>query len=246
VFSRWRVSQTELYTNPGDPKFNTPERYTITPINGQPFRIHESRILRADGVPTPERAQLQSLGWGDSVLTALWTALKNVGSADGYSIGILRDFVQGVMQIENLAQLIGAGRETDLITRLNLIDMSRSILNTIILDKTENYSRISASVAGLPELLDRHREALAAAAEMPVTLLFGRSPSGLSTDDRSGERNWYDKIAGEQEGGSDRRQGARGLEALVLPALPSRREGRSGDSEVPHGDGDWVHRCRCP
>ena len=46
---------------------------------------------------------------------------------------------------------------------------------------------------------------VAAAADMPVTELFGMSPSGLSTDDQSGTRRFYDKITAEERQGEQGR-----------------------------------------
>lgn len=200
VYSRWRCQVRTTYRNPKKRNFEQPETYEIFPITGRTsFLVHESRVLRMDGTAATEHGRQQNQGWSDSVLTALWPQLKNCGAVDSYSVAVVRDFVQGVMTIDNLAQMIGAGQEAKILTRLNIIDLSRSILNTILLDKNETYTKVTSTVAGLPDLIDRHREGASAAAEMPSTLLWGRPPAGLSTDDEAGMRNWYDRISGEQE-----------------------------------------------
>lgn len=206
VYSRWRLDWDEVYSDYTKPSFQMPTRYKVTPlaITGgatiEPFVVHESRVIRMEGIPLPDRLRSQNRGWGDSVIVRCFPELKNVGMSDAYSVSIIRDFVQGVLKINNLATMLATNQSKQVVDRLNIIDMSRSILNTILVDGTgEEYSKISSTVNGLPDLLDRHREALAAVAEMPMTLLYGRPPAGLTSDDESGRRNWYDKIKGEQE-----------------------------------------------
>lgn len=200
VYSRWRVHVRRTYRVEREPNFEQPETYEITPLTGRrSFVVHESRVLRFEGAEVGEAGRRENQGWGDSVLTAIWPQLRNVGAVDAYSVGVVRDFVQGVMTVTNLGNMIASGRENEVIRRLDIIDQTRSILNTILLDKDETYTKISSNVSGLEGLIDRHREGLAAAVEMPMTLLWGRPPAGLSTDDEAGTRNWYDRIAGEQE-----------------------------------------------
>ena len=74
-------------------------------------------------------------------------------------------------------------------------------------------------------MFDRFEAMVAAAADMPITVLFGRSPAGMNATGESDTRNWYDSIA------SDRRlytapQVERGVKLLTLS-----KDGPTGGKE---------------
>jgi len=199
VFSRFRcpINPTSLYKDPMNPKFLTPEYYEVTPIQGSPFRVHESRVVRLDSVDVPDRALLANQGWGDSDLQGAYERLRAMGTAYAATELIIEDFAQAVMRIKDLGTLIASDEGYQaLLRRLNLIDMSRHIANTAILDVDEEYSKHSTSVTGLPDLLDRFVRGLAASCNpsIPVTLLMGQAPAGLNATGDSDVRNWYDSI----------------------------------------------------
>lgn len=138
-------------------------------------------------------------GWDLSVLQACWTALQRYGTTMGYTANILKDFVQAVLGIKGLSEIMAAGNEDQVESRVRLLDMSKSLLNTIILDSDgEQFNKSSSSVSGIPELTDRLAEHLAATTRIPVTKLFGRSPSGQNSTGESDMRNYYDMLGGEQ------------------------------------------------
>jgi hypothetical protein len=75
------------------------------------------------------------------------------------------------------------------------MDMARSVCRAILVDaEREEFSRVATSFAGLPEILDRFMMRDAAAAEMPVALLYGRSAAGLNATGESDTRAWYDVL----------------------------------------------------
>lgn len=203
VYNRWQVYWTtaDQYQDPKDPKFGKPEFYTVRPYTLPFFKVHESRVLLMDGKPVPDRVRRQNNGWGDSVYQSAFERLKAIGSSYVGAENIVDEFVTALLTIENLQDLIASGQEELILKRLNLIDQSRHIINSTILDKDEKYERHSAQVRGLSDLLDRFTEALAAVTEIPVSLLMGRSQKGLAAGGAQATdlRNWYDKISGDQE-----------------------------------------------
>jgi hypothetical protein len=63
----------------------------------------------------------------------------------------------------------------------------------------EEYERHGVAVAGAADILQQFALRLAAAADMPVTLLMGQSPSGLGATGDSDIRFFYDRIAARQK-----------------------------------------------
>jgi len=220
IFHRHRVqwTQADIDPNPNSPGFGEPQFYTIQPINGTPFRVHVSRLCILDGMRLPDNERQRNNGWGASALQGVYTYLRRVGEGLGYSNSIMRDFVQSVLGVKGLTEMLAAGQDEQVRNRLKLLDVSRSVINGMVLDaESETYSKQASSVAGLADLLDRNAEALSAVARMPMTKLFGRSPAGMNATGDSDMRNWYDALAADQS-----RYLSPVMEALVRDIYTSR------------------------
>jgi len=63
----------------------------------------------------------------------------------------------------------------------------------------EQVENIAVNFAGVPESMDRVMMEVAAAAGMPVTLLWGRSPAGQNATGESDWQNWYEEVASYQD-----------------------------------------------
>jgi phage-related protein (TIGR01555 family) len=78
--------------------------------------------------------------------------------------------------------------------------MVKSVVRGIVIDKgLEEFERMTTSFTGLPELMDKANERLAAAADMPLMMLMGKSPGGLGSNGDGETRNFYDKVASKQQ-----------------------------------------------
>lgn len=201
VFDRYRVqfSYTDLETDSSDPNYGNPRQYTIQPINMPQFICHHSRLIRFDGAELPDRERLQNQGWGASEFEAIFESLKSFNISHAGAANIITDFIQTVLSIQNLQAMLAAGQEELVKKRLDIIDRGRSVLNTILLDQNEQYSKQASSVAGLPDLLDRFQFLLCAVTGIPMSILFGRSPSGLNANGDSEKGMWYDLVGSEQQ-----------------------------------------------
>lgn len=202
VYDRYQVTWTtaDVNQNPESPYFGEPEYYTINAYTtGQSFVVHASRVLIHYGNDVPERVRVANMGWGDSVLQSVFEELRDYGIIKSSSVSIVQDFVQTLLQIENLAELISSGNEDIVKKRLELIDLSRSVNNTILLDKGEDFSKQASSVTGLSDLIGQFALALAGVTGIPVTKLFGQAPAGLNATGESDIRNFYDEISSKQE-----------------------------------------------
>lgn len=202
VYDRHQVSWTtaDVSQNPESLYFGEPEYYTISAYTaGAMFRVHASRVLIHYGTDIPERARVANNGWGDSVLQAVYDELRDYGIIKSSSVSIVQDFVQTLLQIENLAELIASGQEDIVKKRLELIDLSRSVNNTILLDKGEDFSKQASSVTGLADLIGQFALALAGVTSIPVTKLFGQAPAGLNATGEADIRNFYDEMSSRQE-----------------------------------------------
>jgi uncharacterized protein len=196
VYDKWRtlVQVGDLYADVENPKYGTPEFYWINPLRSTPFAVHESRILRFDGKPTPEQKRIENNFWNDSYLVSGYERIKGLGSGYNSIEAILDEFIVGVLKVNNLQAMIASGKEDQITKRLTLMDMCRRTMGTVLMDNNEEFTRISSTVTGLADLIDKLIEAVSMCYGIPVTRLVGRSPAGMNATGESDLAIYYDKI----------------------------------------------------
>jgi uncharacterized protein len=208
VLEPCELTPTRWYTDlTGEGRFRTPERYRFTPrsITGNAGEfswqeIHESRLIVFQGIQTSSDPFVGSRpGWGDSVFTRMEAVLRDYNMSWQAVAILLHDFSQAIFKIKDLAEMVAADKTEQFKARMQIVELSRSVARAIMLDADgEEFERKTTNVTGLPDLLDRMMQQLAAAAGMPVTRLMGMAPAGLNATGESDTRNWYDAVAIEQ------------------------------------------------
>ena len=153
--------------------------------------VHNSRVLRLDGLYLPWRQRLVNEGWGQSYLQPFFEVWKRYrGATDGMAT-MLNEMDLFVHKIPGLASKVTAGNEKALKTRLEANALARSLYGGMALDTEEEVSFASRSLGGAQEIFDRLTDDLVAAADMPKTLLFGTSPAGgLSESGKYEDKSW--------------------------------------------------------
>lgn len=201
AFDRERVTinTSDLYNDPTFAKYGQPRLYNINPLNMPPITVHESRILRFDGQTLPDTLKSQNQWWGASILNRIYEQIRALGGVYDNVELITEDFIQSALTIKGLADLISGGQEKVVKDRLEILDLSRHILNTMLLDEGEVYTKHSSTVTGLPEVIDKFIQAVSFVTGIPVTILAGESPAGLNATGASDLRMFYDKVSTEQE-----------------------------------------------
>lgn len=201
VFDRWRVSWTsqDLYTDPMHPNYGTPEKYTISPVSGGSFKVHETRLIVTRGELVPPLTRIERMGWGDSFINRCYEALRDLDTAYTDTGDIIHDFITAIFSMKGLMQLIMEGNEKEALERISIIRQTRSIANLNLIDADgETYEKKASTVTGLADLLDRMIGRLCAKARMPATLLVGTSAKGLNPTGEGENKNWENVVKGRQ------------------------------------------------
>ncbi len=164
------------------------------------IEIHESRLIVFGGIRVTRRPVAgQIAGWGDSVFVKMLPVLRDFSAAWASSSVLLQDFAQAVFKMKGLAEMIAQDRNKEVQNRIKAAEMSRSVLRALLIDgEHEEFERKQTPISGLPEMLDRWCNRLAAAVDMPVTLLMRTSPAGLNATGDADVRFFYDRIKAEQ------------------------------------------------
>lgn len=202
VFDRYAATPLSYYNDPNNEKYGEVEKFTVSPKrNGAPFVVHESRCLIFDGIDIDDISRQEQQGWGDSVIQAIYERIRGLGVGYNGVEHILDEFIIGILAIKNLTDLLADPEGPKMISdRLNQIDMSKSFLNTVLIDADqESFTKLSSTVAGLEGLIDKLIQSVASVTEYPVTLLMGESPAGLNATGKSDILLYYDSIHAKQE-----------------------------------------------
>lgn len=172
----------------------------VNPFGGQSNTfIHETRVIRFDGEPVDFLMRRRLLGWTLSVLQAPYDTLRQFDMSFQSISNLMADMSQAVMKINGLAQLISNDQKT-LNTRMQMVDMSRSSGRMLYIDaENEEFNRQPTPLTGVADVIEMQMLRVAAAAEMPVAILFGREPSGLNATGDADFRRFYDVIEGAQK-----------------------------------------------
>lgn len=162
---------------------------------------HESRLLLFRGRRLPARERRLRQGWGVGVVEPAWDEIEQFHATWAAVRHLLVDSAQGVFRVAGVQDAVGAGLHDQLQERMRQVDQMRSVARSLVLDLAESFERQVASLTGYADVLDKAFERLAQAVAMPVTVLVGMSPAGLSATGESDVRLWYDRVA------RDRRRG---------------------------------------
>jgi phage-related protein (TIGR01555 family) len=203
VVRKMQLTVATRYADPTSAQYGEPQMLNLHPIapNGgvvaaRSLTVHESRLILFPGALAARMYTPSLDGWDDSMLQRVHDVLRaNAVSWQAVS-HLMTDASQGVFKIKGLInQLVAKDGAAALQTRMQMLDMSRSVARAILVDAdAEDFERKPTTFAGIPELLDRFMMRVASAAEMPVTVLFGRSPAGLNATGESDVRAWYDTV----------------------------------------------------
>lgn len=203
VLDRRYLIPDRYFNDPlNDEDFGQPEVYMIVPRHGgSNLRVHRSRLIIFGGAHTDEEERDRLGGWDHSVLTAIYPVLRQFDAVWQAAEHLMSDASQAVFKIQGLMSMIAGGQKDVLQTRMQLVDMSRSVARALLLDADagEEFSRESSSFTDAQAMLDKFMLRLASAAEVPVTILMGQSPAGMNATGESDFRWFYDSIATAQE-----------------------------------------------
>jgi phage-related protein (TIGR01555 family) len=193
---------TRLYTDKKNVKYGKPEIYKLYNVyTSETIDVHESRLLIFEGKKLPDQERLSNQNWGDSRLQSIYERLKGVCESLYGVETINTEFILGVLKVTNLQQLLSNNEgEQALHDRLKALDMTKNVLNTMVVDKNEEFTReTSIGVSGLRDLIDVLIDVLCGISGIPRVKLIGDQSKGLGGSAEGNTRMYYDGIAARQE-----------------------------------------------
>lgn len=200
------TSSVEVEKNPISKNFLQPKKYLISGNAAIKNRtVHGSRVVRCTGVDVPEVSASSYGYWGDSILTRMRDAIIAYASANKSAAYLLGETGRMVIEISKLYEWLqmdsdesNMGTEA-LKARMAGLEYSGSVINGLILGEGEKANRAMINFSGIPEMLDRAKARLSATCNIPHTILFNESPSGLGATGGSQLTHWDQSIKRMQE-----------------------------------------------
>jgi len=177
-------------------KFGQPEYYYVSSIYGS-FKVHESRCLVfRNGVLPEQTSNATYLFWGMPEYVRIRRALRETVTAHTDSVKLLERSVQAIYSMKGLASLLTTDDgENQVLKRLQLVDTSRGLLNSIAIDSEgEQYDFKTFQFSGVKDVIDATCNMLSALTNIPQTILFGRSPAGMSATGDSDFESYYNFV----------------------------------------------------
>lgn len=177
-------------------KFGQPEYYYVSSIYGS-FKVHESRCLVfRNGVLPEQTSNATYLFWGMPEYVRIRRVLRETVTAHTDSVKLLERSVQAIYSMKGLASLLTTDDgEDQVLKRLQLVDTSRGLLNSIAIDSEgENYDFKTFQFSGVKDVIDATCNMLSALTNIPQTILFGRSPAGMNATGDSDFESYYNFV----------------------------------------------------
>ena len=177
-------------------KFGQPEYYYVSSIYGS-FKVHESRCLVfRNGVLPEQTSNATYLFWGMPEYVRIRRALRETVTAHTDSVKLLERSVQAIYSMKGLASLLTTDDgENQVLKRLQLVDTSRGLLNSIAIDSEgEQYDFKTFQFSGVKDVVDATCNMLSALTNIPQTILFGRSPAGMNATGDSDFESYYNFV----------------------------------------------------
>lgn len=177
-------------------KFGQPEYYYVSSIYGS-FKVHESRCLVfRNGVLPEQTSNVTYLFWGMPEYVRIRRALRETVTAHTDSVKLLERSVQAIYSMKGLASLLTTDDgENQVLKRLQLVDTSRGLLNSIAIDSEgEQYDFKTFQFSGVKDVIDATCNMLSALTNIPQTILFGRSPAGMNATGDSDFESYYNFV----------------------------------------------------
>lgn len=205
IFDRWNGvnPSSELIEDISDPDYGFPKYYTVTdPAGGGSVKIHHSRVVRFTGNTLPFWEEIAEMQWGASVVESIFDELRK---RDNVSWNIAQlTFMANirVLKMQDLGQLLAATDNESQAELLRTLEAQNMLLNNMgmqVMDAADGLETHQYTFGGLADCYQQFIMDISGAAEIPVTRLFGRSPSGLNATGESDLQNYYDMIAEKQE-----------------------------------------------
>lgn len=190
-----KLDETSGASNPEE--LGEPLYYEVWFLNSsKKYIVHRSRLILFNGLKLPGIENQIELGAGVSLVERIWLPLLNYLATINYVQNMLQISQQRVLYLAE-GDRIGLQSEegqSEFNRTMCSISKNTDVYNMLVLDQNDEFDYKSANFANLDRIIQSAQEDLAAAANMPLNKLFGKSPTGLNNSSKENLIDFYDYI----------------------------------------------------
>lgn len=191
-FQKLRVLEPS-YLIPMVTGIEEPELYQLFGINGENLVIHKSRLLIFKGLETTQRKKVELNYWGGSKVQRSIEPIIGSDTAINAIVNMLTETNVNVYKLDGLTDLAIDDADEDAIKRIQIIDTMKSYLNALVLDAKDDFVKVNNDFKDLHQIDNATLIRVSGSAEIPATLLFGKSPDGMNATGSADFRAFYNR-----------------------------------------------------
>lgn len=191
-FQKLRVLEPS-YLIPMVTGIEEPELYQLFGINGENLVIHKSRLLIFKGLETTQRKKIELNYWGGSKVQRSIEPIIGSDTAINAIVNMLTETNVNVYKLDGLTDLAIDDADEDAIKRIQIIDTMKSYLNALVLDAKDDFVKVNNDFKDLHQIDNATLIRVSGSAEIPATLLFGKSPDGMNATGSADFRAFYNR-----------------------------------------------------
>lgn len=219
VVSRYQLQLGEQITDPMSEYYGNPSYFQMSGTGGQQVKLHPSRVVAFKGLPVPDMgiASRDHWFWGDSLIQAIHDAVKNADSAQGSIASLIEEAKVDWFGFKGLNDMVASVEgENRVMRRLEIMQAAKSNHRAAIGDVEDEWDQRQISWTGMPEVIQTYLSIVAGAADIPATILLGKSPDGMNSTGDSDFRAYYDSINSKQK--KDLQPQIKQVDQLLVPS----------------------------
>lgn len=207
VISKNRVSVPNLILDPGSIYMGQPDLYYVNGGTGAQIPVHPSRIIRYIHGDLPDDILETQGGWGDPLLTSLFSTLTNADTAQGQFASLLSKTLIDTVYVPGLTEMAATTEGEEMLKRRFVVaKLFESMLHVKLLDAPatvdsagERWETRQAVWTGIPEVGRMFLQMLAGASGIPLTRLMGSSADGMNATGEGDQNNYFEAVSSGQE-----------------------------------------------
>lgn len=202
LLDRYQVRTEGKVADLESPWFGLPEYYILPGQDGRTDdqKFHCSRVVRFSG-PRYTNTQLSTDDcWGDSVWLRMADSIQASETGAAVLSQLMLEAKVDVFRIPDLVKNMATQKDEErLMRRFQIAQQLKSITNSLVMDKDDEYEQKTVAFSNLPETVQVLLNVMCGIAGIPMTRLLGSQSKGLSNGGDGDLKNYYDGISSSQE-----------------------------------------------
>ena len=202
-----------IYTNNFfDKNYDKPAIYELNLTEGSNMMIHESRVIRFDGIkPLSDKgfSSFRGSPYGNNVFNRDWGVSEVIRMIQAIMMDetiftsishVAQEWTIPIFKSPQVSHALATDdpNATKLGEIIEKVRRTMSVHRMMVSDSEGGIERLNVQWSGLPEVIDRIFKVVAAVTDMPATRFYGQSPVGMNATGDSDLVNYLMSLESER------------------------------------------------